>query len=394
MPKDNKSSPFASTSFGAPPSLSSDISVDSDDDFQPPINSVFDYVAPKDIFQDLKAIRFGCSWSTAPSYSTAVSTPAEDFNAILSAMSPKEVGEFFSTFQDPVPSLNLSKSASNSNTSAPAPKASGKTDTEDKKVSKKVQKKIDKREELEKAKEEAKDSSKSMKCPTCGGTDHARSSSKNCSECVIGSLLKYGIEDLYYKVLNNFYQLTQAVDIPIDVKTYAKKCYGYAANKSFKSEFIEVASTKKEIAEKAEVDHGASRLAKKGDCSLDENTSDSSQEKFPLDLSMDHHPLRTYEYTLFSNIGVAEEEEDNNEEENSDNIYNISKECYTFKHNTLRSQANPSTLSDIKILYVQAVSLSGKNQDEYWLPRLTALDINKVWNSRDSDPAIYLGYPL
>ncbi|CEP07070.1 hypothetical protein [Parasitella parasitica] len=53
-------------------------------------------------------------------------------------------------------------------------------------VSKNVQKKIGKREELEKAKEEAKDASKSMKCPTCGGTDHASSSSKNCFERVKG----------------------------------------------------------------------------------------------------------------------------------------------------------------------------------------------------------------
>ncbi|CEP14248.1 hypothetical protein [Parasitella parasitica] len=122
--------------------------------------------------------------STAPSYSTSVSTLVEDFDAIFLAMSPKEVEDFFNTFQDPVPSLNLAKTASPSgpsisetasisNTSAPAPKASGETDTEDKRVFKKVQKKIDKREELEKVKDEAKDSSKSMKCPTCGGTDHA-----------------------------------------------------------------------------------------------------------------------------------------------------------------------------------------------------------------------------
>ncbi|CEP11364.1 hypothetical protein [Parasitella parasitica] len=52
--------------------------------------------------------------STSPSYSTAVSTPADDFDVILSAMSPEEVEDFFSTFQDPVPSLNLAKSASSS----------------------------------------------------------------------------------------------------------------------------------------------------------------------------------------------------------------------------------------------------------------------------------------
>ncbi|KAI8635767.1 hypothetical protein BD408DRAFT_356959, partial [Parasitella parasitica] len=42
----------------------------------------------------------------------------------------------------------------------------------------------------------------------------------------------------------------------------------------------------------------------------------------------------------------------------------------------------------------QAMSLSGKGHDDYWLPRLTALDIKKVWNSHDPDPVIYLGYPL
>ncbi|CEP07527.1 hypothetical protein [Parasitella parasitica] len=54
--------------------------------------------------------------STALSYSTAVSTLVEDFDAILSAMSPGAVENFFSTFKDPVPSLNC-------NPSAPAPEA-------------------------------------------------------------------------------------------------------------------------------------------------------------------------------------------------------------------------------------------------------------------------------
>ncbi|CEP12721.1 hypothetical protein [Parasitella parasitica] len=223
----NKSPETASTSFGAPPSISSDMNIDSDDDFQPPIKSLFNYVAtPKDLFQDIKKRSGkGTSYkpkmnlpkkdkgkgkastsspipatqqeavtapkknkgkekasilppaaynfqqdldapgpSTAPSYSTAVSPPTEDFDAILSAISPEEVEDFFSTFQDPVPSLclakpassfdpSISETASNSNTSALAPKASGETDTDDKKVYKKVPKKIYEREELQKAKE-------------------------------------------------------------------------------------------------------------------------------------------------------------------------------------------------------------------------------------------------
>ncbi|CEP07235.1 hypothetical protein [Parasitella parasitica] len=170
------------------------MNVDSDDDFQPPIKSVYNYVAPKDLFQDLKKRSGkGTSYkpkknlpkkckdldapgpSTAPRHSTAVSTPADNFDAILLAMSPEEVEGFLNTFRNSVPSLNLAKPASSSdssisetadiNTGAPAPKASDETDTDDKK---------------------AKDASKSMKCSTCGGTDHARSSSKNCSERVKG----------------------------------------------------------------------------------------------------------------------------------------------------------------------------------------------------------------
>ncbi|CEP14285.1 hypothetical protein [Parasitella parasitica] len=197
--------------------------IDFDDDFQPPIKSVFNYVASKDLFQDIKKrsaksilhtntyshIPFyyhlhslidldgpGPGPSTAPSYSTAVSTPAEDFDAILSAMSPEEVEEFFfSTFQNPVPSLNLAKSASSSGPSISETASN---------ISKRVQKKIDKREELEKVKEEAKDSSKSMKCPTCGGTDQARSSNKNCSERVKGkSLLRLPLSRLVLSTAAN-----------------------------------------------------------------------------------------------------------------------------------------------------------------------------------------------
>jgi hypothetical protein len=92
-----------------------------------------------------------------------------------------------------------------------------------------------------------------------------------------------------------------------------------------------------------------------GDNSSDESTSDSSHEKLPSDVSMDHHPLRTNEYTLSYKNEEQKEEEGNEEEEDSDWIVDnfISKECYLFKNNTLRSQANPSTLSDIKILYVK-----------------------------------------
>ncbi|KAI7847863.1 hypothetical protein BDC45DRAFT_541519 [Circinella umbellata] len=196
------------------------------------------------------------------------------------------------------------------------------------------------------------------------------------------NLLKYDVKDLYNRVLNNFYQLSHAVDIPTDVKTYVKKCYAYAGNESFKSEFIKAASSKKHTAEEDEVNRGVSRLANKGnmkaidiidtsldvvgdqvqdvlegDYSLDKSTSDSSQEKFPSDLSIDHHPLRTNEYILSYNneeVGEEEAEKDNEEQENSDwiidGIYNISQECYKFKNNILRSQGNPSTLSDIKIL--------------------------------------------
>ncbi|KAI8641965.1 hypothetical protein BD408DRAFT_345156 [Parasitella parasitica] len=99
-----------------------------------------------------------------------------------------------------------------------------------------------------------------------------------------------------------------------------------------------------------------------GDFSSDESTSDSSQEKFPSDLSMNHQPLRTNEHTLSYNDEEAEEEEEDNEEGDNndwivDKIYNISKECYAFKHNTLRSQANPSTLSDIKIMAMNDIYL-------------------------------------
>ncbi|KAG2224579.1 hypothetical protein INT45_003719 [Circinella minor] len=180
------------------------------------------------------------------------------------------------------------------------------------------------------------------------------------------NLLKYDTEDLYNKVLNSFYQLSHAVNIPTDVKTYAKKCYAYAANESFKSEFIKAASTKKHTAEEGEVNRGVSRLAKKGkmkainiiDTSLDV-VGDQVQDVLEGDYSSDenHHPLRTNEYILSYNNEEAgeEEEEDNEEQENSDwivdDIYNISQECYAFKNNILRSQGNPSTLSDIKILY-------------------------------------------
>jgi hypothetical protein len=69
---------------------------------------------------------------------------------------------------------------------------------------------------------------------------------------------------------------------------------------------------------------------------------------------MEHHPLRTNEYALSYNNEEAEEDDD---EENSDwivgNIYNISKECYAIKNSALLSQADLSSHSDIKILYVK-----------------------------------------
>jgi hypothetical protein len=80
---------------------------------------------------------------------------------------------------------------------------------------------------------------------------------------------------------------------------------------------------------------------------------------------MKHHPLRTNEYTLsYNNEEVEEDEEegteegDDEDEENSDwivggGIYNISRECYAIKNSALLSQANPSSLSDIEILYVK-----------------------------------------
>ncbi|CEP12890.1 hypothetical protein [Parasitella parasitica] len=211
--EDNKSPSFASTSFGATPALSTDMKIDSNDDFQLPINDqakehptsskriiprktkLKPKQAPRLLFlgHNKKQLAFprktkekasilpsathnfqqdlDAPGPSASSYSTAVSTPAENFDAILSAMSPEEVEDILRIFQDLI-------------TSAPAPKASDKTDTDGKKVSKKVKKKIDKREELKK--EEAKDSSKFLKCPTCGGTGHARFSSKNCSKRVKG----------------------------------------------------------------------------------------------------------------------------------------------------------------------------------------------------------------
>ncbi|CEP10999.1 hypothetical protein [Parasitella parasitica] len=62
------------------PALSSVMNVDSDDDFQPPVKSNLPE-KDKDLDAPVPA--------TAPSYSTAVSTPADDFDAILSAMSPE-----------------------------------------------------------------------------------------------------------------------------------------------------------------------------------------------------------------------------------------------------------------------------------------------------------------
>ncbi|KAL9541102.1 hypothetical protein MBANPS3_009311 [Mucor bainieri] len=219
-------------------------------------------------------------------------------------------------------------------------------------------------------------------------------------------LLKYDVEDLYNKVLDSFYRISHAVDISTTVKSYAKKCHGFATNESFKKEFINVASVIKDMAEKAHVESGTQRLVRKGkmkaitiiDTSLDvvgeqvqnmlegrnkciifillntififfsdgygSDESNSSQEKLPSDISINHHPHRTNDYVIsYNNENEEEEQEEGQEEEQSssnwvvDGIYDITKECYEFKSNTLRSQANPSTLSDIKILAMNDIYL-------------------------------------
>lgn len=61
------------------------------------------------------------------------------------------------------------------------------------------------------------------------------------------------------------------------------------------------------------------------------------------------------------------------------------------EHLTMYSAASNARINYHK---VQAVSLSGINQDAYWLPLLRVHNIQKVWCSTDPEPVIYLGYPL
>jgi hypothetical protein len=57
---------------------------------------------------------------------------------------------------------------------------------------------------------------------------------------------------------------------------------------------------------------------------------------------------------------------------------------------------NYSLASNAKINFhkIRAFSLSGRNVNHYWLPLLSSLDIQQIWNQQNIDPIIYLGYPL
>lgn len=57
---------------------------------------------------------------------------------------------------------------------------------------------------------------------------------------------------------------------------------------------------------------------------------------------------------------------------------------------------NYSLASNAKINFhkIRALSLSGRTLNHYWLPLLLSFDIQKIWNQEDTDPIIYLGYPL
>jgi hypothetical protein len=57
---------------------------------------------------------------------------------------------------------------------------------------------------------------------------------------------------------------------------------------------------------------------------------------------------------------------------------------------------NYSLVSNAKINFhkIRAISLSGRDLDNYWLSWLSSLDIQKIWTRHDPDAIIYLGYPL
>lgn len=95
----------------------------------------------------------------------------------------------------------------------------------------------------------------------------------------------------------------------------------------------------------------------------DERDSDEDETKFPSDLSIDHHPRRTSNYSLlFEGSSSHSEGSADNFRWMLDNTC-ISDLCFNVKSTTIQmvNNINPAQLSDIRLLAVNDIYLFDKN---------------------------------
>ncbi|KAG2210874.1 hypothetical protein INT47_000028 [Mucor saturninus] len=95
----------------------------------------------------------------------------------------------------------------------------------------------------------------------------------------------------------------------------------------------------------------------------DERDSDKDETKFPSDLSIDHHPRRTSDYSLLIEGSSSQSEGSaDNFRWMLDNTC-ISDLCFSVKSTTLQmvNNINPAQLSDIRLLAVNDIYLFDKN---------------------------------
>ena len=85
-----------------------------------------------------------------------------------------------------------------------------------------------------------------------------------------------------------------------------------------------------------------------------ENYSDD-EERFPSDLTIDHHSGRGGDYYLENDEEYEEDGDEENDEEIDHNDWkirdlDISNKCFLLKKNTIQLEKNPGSLSDITLL--------------------------------------------
>lgn len=100
--------------------------------------------------------------------------------------------------------------------------------------------------------------------------------------------------------------------------------------------------------------------------SQDENEeydSDENETRFPSDLSLDHHPRRTSDYSLSFQGNSTQSEDSANDIKWVLNDNCISDLCFNLKSTTIQmiKTVNPAQLSDIRLLVLNDIYLFDKN---------------------------------